>query len=67
MDYSICRRQMSSLYVIEVECSILRINHLFQNGRALLKCQIFLPPTVQNNLPKLFYSFIILHANQGAL
>jgi hypothetical protein len=22
-----------------------RINHLFQNGRALLKCQIFLPPT----------------------
>jgi hypothetical protein len=23
-----------------------RINHLFQNGRALLKCQIFLPPTL---------------------
>jgi hypothetical protein len=45
MDYTICRRQMSSLYVIEVECSILRINHWFQNGRALLKCQIFLPPT----------------------
>ena len=46
MDYIICRRQMSSLYVIEVECSILRIKHLFQNGRALLKCQIFLPPTI---------------------
>jgi hypothetical protein len=25
-----------------------RINHLFQNGRALLKCQIFLPPTTGN-------------------
>jgi hypothetical protein len=48
MDYIICRRKMSSLYVIEVECSILRINHLFQNGRALLKCQIFLPPTTGN-------------------
>ena len=33
---------MSSLYVIQVECSILRINHLFQNGRALLKCRIFI-------------------------
>ncbi len=42
MDFIICRRQMSSLYVIQVECSILRINHLFQNGRALLKCRIFI-------------------------
>ncbi len=42
MDYIICRHQMSSLYVIQVECSILRINHLFQNGRALLKCRIFI-------------------------
>ena len=37
------------LYVVfvceEVEGSILRINHLFQNGRALLKCRIFIPPT----------------------
>ena len=41
MDYSICRRQMSSLYVIEVECSILGIKHLFQNGRLLLTCTVF--------------------------
>ena len=48
MDYNICRRQMSSLYVKQVECSILWINHLFQNGRALLKCRIFIPPTTGN-------------------
>jgi hypothetical protein len=39
---------MSSLYVKQVECSILWINHLFQNGRALLKCRIFIPPTTGN-------------------
>ena len=32
----------------EVECSILNKYHLFQNGRALLKCRIFLPPTTGN-------------------
>ena len=42
MDYNICRRQRSSLYVKQVECSLLWINHLFQNGRALLKCRIFI-------------------------
>ncbi len=36
---------MSSLHVLQVECSILWINHLFQNGRALLKCRIFIHPT----------------------
>jgi len=39
---------MSSLYVMQVECSILRINYLFQNGRALLKCRIFIPPITGN-------------------
>ncbi len=36
---------MSSLYVIQVECFILRIKHLFQNGRLLLTCIILLSPT----------------------
>jgi hypothetical protein len=48
MDYS----YMSSTKVVFAVCivyqTIYRINHLFQNGRALLKCQIFLPPTTGN-------------------
>ena len=28
--------------------TVLWINHLFQNGRALLKCRIFIPPTTGN-------------------
>ncbi len=41
---------MSSSNVVfvceEVECSILNKYYLFQNGRALLKCRIFIPPTI---------------------
>ena len=48
MDYIICRRQMSSLHVKQVEYSILWIKHLFQNGRVLLKCRIIIPPTTGN-------------------
>jgi hypothetical protein len=43
---------MSSSNVVfvceEVECSILNKYYLFQNGRALLKCRIFIPPTSGN-------------------
>ena len=42
MDYSIGRRQMSSVLCFTVYQTIYRINHLFQNGRALLKCRIFI-------------------------
>ena len=45
MDYSIGRLQMSSVLCFTVYQTIYRINHLFQNGRALLKCRIFIPPT----------------------
>jgi hypothetical protein len=48
MDYSIGRRQMSSVLCFTVYQAIYRINHLFQNGRALLKCRIFIPPTTGN-------------------
>ncbi len=44
----ICRLQRSSLPLpmcIVTIPYLNRINHLFQNGRALLKCQIFIPPT----------------------
>jgi hypothetical protein len=48
MDYS----YMSSTKVVFTVCivyqTIYRINHLFQNGRALLKCRIFIPPTSGN-------------------
>ena len=46
MDCVICRLSRSSLLLLYVRQTIYRINHLFQNGRALLKCQIFLPPTL---------------------
>jgi hypothetical protein len=40
---------MSSTKVVFTVCivyqTIYRINYLFQNGRALLKCRIFIPPT----------------------
>jgi hypothetical protein len=42
MDYSIGRLQMSSVLCFTVYQTIYRINHLFQNGRALLKCRIFI-------------------------
>ncbi len=45
IDICTCRRQMSSLLCVTVYHTILRRNHLFQNGRALLKCRIFIPPT----------------------
>jgi hypothetical protein len=48
MDYSIGRRQMSSVLCFTVYQTIYRINHLFQNGCALLKCRIFIPPTTGN-------------------
>ena len=48
MDYIICRRQMSSLYVKQVECSILWIKHLFQKDRLLLTCVVLLSPTSGN-------------------
>jgi hypothetical protein len=47
MDYSIGRRQMSSVLCFTVYQTLYRINHLFQNGRALLKCRIFI--LLQNN------------------
>jgi hypothetical protein len=42
IDICTCRRQMSSLLCVTVYHTILRINHLFQNGRALLKFRIFI-------------------------
>jgi hypothetical protein len=39
---------MSSLYVKQVECSILWIKHLFQNDRLLLTCVVLLSPTSGN-------------------
>jgi hypothetical protein len=33
---------MSSLLLLYIRQTIYRINHLFQNGRALLKCRIFI-------------------------
>ncbi len=70
MDYIICRRQMSSLYVIQVECSILRIKHLFQNGRLLLTCIILLSPTWRsikdkNWMRKLSYKGIYILTEQS--
>ncbi len=42
MDCVICRLSRSSLLLLYVRQTIYRINHLFQNGRALLKCRIFI-------------------------
>ncbi len=39
---------MSSLLLLYIRQTIYRINHLFQNGRALLKCRIFIPPVSGN-------------------
>ena len=48
IDIRTCRPLKSSLLCVTVHYTILRINHLFQNGRALLKCYIFIPPTTGN-------------------
>ncbi len=48
MDCVICRLSRSSLLLLYSHQTLYRINHLFQNGRALLKCQIFLSPTTGN-------------------
>jgi hypothetical protein len=37
-----------------------RINHLFQNGRALLKCHIFIPPTTSSNTPDMVFLTIFM-------
>ncbi len=42
MDCVICRLSRSSLLLLYVRQTIYRINHLFQNGRALLKCRSFI-------------------------
>ena len=48
MDCVICRLSRSSLLLLYSHQTLYWINHLFQNGRALLKCRIFIPPTTGN-------------------